>query len=222
MISRRHAALALTALAAGACRAERDAGARASAASVVTREAPASGSAGLTISSAGLAGIPLCAPLSSVARRFPDARDTLIAGEGASWRGRIVRRPEGSRLLFESSWADTLHVWRSSTDSRDVRGPAGLRVGAELAPLLAAGEPVEVQEPEGVLLLEFTRHGVAVVVDDSGAAAFFRRQEAALGGRGSATIEPQLAWVPASARVRMLAVAGGCPTRTDGAGPASD
>lgn len=169
----------------------------------------AEGGEGLLLTPTSLGGVPLCAPLALVRARFPAARDTTIESEGESWPGRVVPRADGSRLLFESSWTDTTSVWRASTDSREVEGPGGLRVGAAVADVVAAGEPATVSEPEGILVITFARRGVAAEVDDSSAAAFFRRDSGSVPADDRAP-EPRLDGLPRAARLRALVIAGAC------------
>ena len=82
------------------------------------------------ISPRGIGPLQLCEKLSRVTAFFPRARDTLMSGEGDSqWPSKIAHLPGSTRITFESSWVDSAHVWRISTNSPAYHTPRGYAVG---------------------------------------------------------------------------------------------
>ena len=136
----------------------------------------ASGGGDLLITETGIPGISLCDPLFRVDSVFPSARDTVAFGEGdeTGWASKVVTMAHGEDLLFETSWVDTLHVWRISTTGSRFRTRAGLRVGSTIAEVLATGDSLEFGYPEGILTISLARDGVGLLVDDSSAISFWR------------------------------------------------
>jgi hypothetical protein len=78
-------------------------------------------------------------------------------------------------ILFESSWADTSHLWRISTNSPRFESRSGLRVGSRVDKLLARGDSLEAEYAEGRLALYLPRDTVGFLIDDSSEAVFSRR-----------------------------------------------
>ena len=127
------------------------------------------------ITGTSLAGVNLCDPLTRVDSVFPAARDTVVTSEGEGWPSRIVALSPDAYMLFESSWADTLHVWRISTNSTRFQSRGGLRVGQTIDRLIANGDSLEFEYPEGGLALNVPRDSVGFLVDDRSTAEFSRR-----------------------------------------------
>ncbi len=102
-------------------------------------------------------------------------------------RGPILRRPHhvgclrwcchlpgSTRITFESSWVDSAHVWRISTNSPAYHTPRGYAVGTLISALVAKGEKLQFEYPEGFLVIT-AGDSVPFLVDDASAIAFFRR-----------------------------------------------
>src|ERR1051325_7348857 len=94
----------------------------------------------IVLDSNALGLIHACDALTSINRAFPQARDTLIKSEGARWPAKIAHLERGTWVLFESSWADTTHLWRFSTNSPRFHTRRGYAVGARIGDLIAKGE----------------------------------------------------------------------------------
>ncbi len=158
----------------------------------------------LTVTSNGLAAVALCAPMARVDSSFTGARDTLVVGEDGEtrWPSKVVGLGPARWALFESSWVDTAHVWRFSTNSPDARTPRGYHPGMEVGVLVQQGEELGFNIAEGVLVVRVRSEGVAFVVDDSSSAVFFRQP----GYRR----DPRSALSP-HARIKQLIVSGSCP-----------
>jgi len=154
-----------------------------------------------TISPAGLGGVRICAPLATVASRFPSARDTIIESEGEQWPAKLVRLGDGSRILFEASWADTSHVWRITTDSHHYRTRRGWRPGNTLGELRSKGERLEFGYEEGYIVIALVSDQVSFTPDDSTASAFLGRSPRAF---------DSLHVLPRTARIQDLIVGGDC------------
>jgi len=133
--------------------------------------------ADVLMSGSAVAGIHLCDSLTRVSVTFPGARDTVLFGEGggSGWPSKTVTLAAGENLLFETSWVDTIHVWRITTTSARFRTRNGLRVGSTMADVYATGDSVAFEYPEGILAITLDRDSVGILVDDSSAAAFWRR-----------------------------------------------
>jgi len=129
------------------------------------------------MSGSAVAGIHLCDSLARVSALFPSARDTVLFGEGGGpgWPSKILTLSVGEDLLFETSWVDTIHVWRITTTGARFRTRRGLRVGGTIADVYATGDSVAFEYPEGILAISVERDSVGILVDDSSAAAFWRR-----------------------------------------------
>jgi hypothetical protein len=155
------------------------------------------------ISGSGVAGIHLCDSLADVSQVFPDARDTVLhgEGEGAGWPSKIVPLEVGEALVFETSWSDTIHVWRITTTSARFRTRSGLHVGSTMADVYATGNTVAFKYPEGILYITLDRDSVGLLVDDSSAAGFWRRF--------SDTADPRAVLNP-DARIKTLGIGGNC------------
>ena len=162
---------------------------------------PVAGGAQTTvISPRGIGPLQLCEKLSRVTTFFPQARDTLMSGEGDSqWASKIAHLPGSTRITFESSWVDSAHVWRISTNSPAYHTPRGYAVGTLVSALVAKGEKLQFEYPEGFLVIT-AGDSVPFLVDDASAIAFFRRdyQRAPL-----QALDP-------NARIKELFVSGDC------------
>jgi hypothetical protein len=129
------------------------------------------------ITSHRIAGITMCDPLSRVDSAFRQVRDTLIVGEDdeTGWASKIVVLAPDEWILFESSWVDSLRVWRASTNSPRFRTRRQLRVGRSMGDVLATRDSLDFQYPEGYLLITLVPEDISFQVDDSSATAFWRR-----------------------------------------------
>jgi len=154
-----------------------------------------------TISVAGLGGVRVCQSLASVASQFPLARDTVVESEGEAWPAKLVRLVDGSRILFEASWADTGHIWRISTDSRHYHTRRGWRPGNTLGELRTKGEQLEFEYEEGYIVITLVSDQVSFTPDDSTASAFLMRSPRAF---------DSLQALPRTARIQDLIVVGDC------------
>jgi len=154
-----------------------------------------------TISIAGLGGVRICQPLAAIGSQFPLARDTFVESEGEAWPAKFVRLDDGSRILFEASWADTGHIWRISTDSRHYHTRRGWRHGNTLGELRTKGEQLEFEYEEGYIVITLVSDQVSFTPDDSTASAFLRRSPRAF---------DSLQALPRTARIQDLIVAGSC------------
>jgi hypothetical protein len=158
---------------------------------------------GELITGTSIAGIRVCDPLDRVDSILPTARDTVAFGEDPEdgWPSKVVTFGPGEGLLFESSWIDTLHVWRISTTSSRFQTRSGLRVSSTIADVLATDDSLAFDYPEGILAISLTRDSVGFLIDDSSAAAFWRRFDY--------TGDPLNA-LPRTARIKLLGIGGDC------------
>ena len=154
-----------------------------------------------TISARGIDGIVLCQPLSTIPRKFPLARDTIIESEGSQWPAKVLRLSDGGEVLFESSWVDTTHVWVISTTSPMHRTAHGYRVGMSLGDLRAKGEQLRFNYAEGYIVITLIADQVEFSPDDGTAAAFLNR---------SPTAYDSLDALPSTARIKELHVSRDC------------
>lgn len=133
-------------------------------------------SSSFAITGASVAGVQLCSALAEVQKAFPSARDTTLYGEGVGpgWPSKIAQLSTNEELIFESSWVDTVHVWRISTNSPHGHTRSGVHVGSTVAVVLATGDSLSFEYPEGILAITATPDSVGFEVDDSAAARFWR------------------------------------------------
>lgn len=125
-----------------------------------------SGQSAFALDSNALGPIRACDSLATIHRVFAQARDTSIHGEGDSqWPARIIRFGDGTWLLFETSWADTTHVWRFSTNSPRFRTRRGYHVGTRLGELVARGERVTAELAEGQVGFELVSEKIGFEAD---------------------------------------------------------
>ena len=140
---------------------------------LTTLAATGAAQAAFVLDSNALGQIKVCAPLASVVRIFPQARDTLVDGEGDTrWPAKIANLDRATWVFLESSWADTTHVWRISTNSPRFRTRRGYRVGMRLSELIAKGEHFTAEIAEGQLGLFLVSEGIGLGIDARAAAAF--------------------------------------------------
>jgi hypothetical protein len=154
-----------------------------------------------TITPNGIGGLRLCQALSSVRGLFPAARDTVISSEEAQWPAKVVPLARGKRILFESSWIDTTHVWRISTNSPGYKTARGYHVGMSLGDLRDRGEKLHFDYEEGYIVVTLSSEQIAFTPDDSTAKAFLNR---------SPTAFDSLESLPHSARIKEFIVSGDC------------
>jgi len=129
------------------------------------------------ISPRGIGPLQLCENLSRVTAFFPPARDTVMSGDGDShWPSKIAHLLDGTRIIFESSWVDSSHVWRINTNSRAYHTPRGYAVGTLVSALVEKGEKLQFDYPEGFLVIT-AGDSVPFLVDDATAIAFFRHPD---------------------------------------------
>ncbi len=128
------------------------------------------------ITSRTIGGLHMCESLRRVNALFPGARDTLVTGEGdTGWPSKIVSLGNAEWALFESSWIDTTHLWRATTNSPRYRTAHGVRVGMSIDDLLQRQERMEFSYPEGYVVATLARDSVSFLVDDHSAAEFWAR-----------------------------------------------
>ena len=158
------------------------------------------------LTSNSLAGIHLCEPMGRVNALFPNAQDSLVVGEDgeAGWATKVVALGPAEHVWFERSWTDTVHVWRISTNSPRFRTGSGLHVGTLIADVIAAGDSMVFHYPEGILFITLVRDSVGFQVDDSSAAAFWRK----FAYKGD-----PLAVLDRAARISSLSIGGDCRAR---------
>jgi len=155
------------------------------------------------ISASGVGGVRLCQPLSVVRDRFPTARDTVIQSESLEkWPAKIVHLTKGENVLFESSWIDTTHIWRASTNSLRYRTKRGYRVGTTLGVLHQRHERLRFSYAEGDIVITLVSENVDFMPDDSTARLFLHR---------SPTAFDSLDQLPPSTRIQEFVVNGDCP-----------
>lgn len=166
----------------------------------------------LTLTAHGLGPVPFCVSLDSIdpalgAFAVGKSRDTTFVGEDSShWPGRAATLASGGTVAFESSWLDTVRVWRISTDAPSVRTAHGASVGTAIEQLAAASGPVGLQLLEGQPVLSLAGDSVGALVDTAAERALVDARER--GGRAPV--------VPPGARLRSLVAAGHCRVPASG------
>ena len=169
---------------------------------VTTLATASAGQAPFVLDSNALGPMKLCARLASVGRVFPQARDTVIRAEGNTrWPAKIVSLDSTTWVFVESSWADTTHVWRISTNSPRFRTRRGYRVGMKLGELISKGEHFTAEIAEGQLGLLIVSERIGLGIDDQAAAAFPYNWPA--GADATKRVDP-------NARITYLAAGGDC------------
>ncbi|MCY3019792.1 MAG: hypothetical protein NTW87_12280 [Planctomycetota bacterium] len=153
-----------------------------------------------------LAGVALCTSFDRIDSLFPSARDTVVESEGQSWPGKLVPVRRDEWILFEGSGPDTNQVWRMSTNSPLVHTRKGLHPGSTIGDVLATGDLLSVEYPEGYLIVELVDENIGIMVDDSSAVRFWQRYHYEEG------VDP-LAVLERSARIAWLIASGSCPDR---------
>jgi len=121
--------------------------------------------------------------------------------EEAQWPAKVVPLARGKRILFESSWIDTTHVWRISTNSPGYKTARGYHVGMSLGDLRDRGEKLHFDYEEGYIVVTLSSEQIAFTPDDSTAKAFLNR---------SPTAFDSLESLPHSARIKEFIVSGDC------------
>ncbi len=178
-------------------------------------QAPGSGPASATIdtqrprlvmSRTGVGVIHLCASLDTVDALFRNVRDTMFEAEGSRWRGKVVPYEHGE-ITFESSWVDSLRIWRISTNSADVRTPKGYHANMTVGDLVAAGEHPSIALPEGEVLIVLEAdsvgaNAIGATIDSASQAEFYRRYDF----KGL----PQLESIAPRARLTEMATSADC------------
>ena len=131
---------------------------------------------GHLITSRGIGAVRFCEGLRRVNALFPTARDTIMTGEGDDgWPSKIVSLGNGEWITFESSWVDTTHIWRVTTNSPKYHTPGGARVGMSIDDLLRRHQKLEFSYPEGYVVITISRDSVSFLVDDHSATVFWSR-----------------------------------------------
>ncbi len=126
----------------------------------------------MVLDSNALGPIRACDALTSINRAFPQARDTVIESEGVRWPAKIAHLDRATWVLFETSWADTTHLWRFSTNNPRLHTRRGYAVGARIGDLIAKGERFTAELAEGQLGLTIVSENIGVGIDSRAAAAF--------------------------------------------------
>lgn len=157
----------------------------------------------LVMSRRRLGDISLCERLDAVNRVFRHVKDTVLQGQDTGrWRAKLVHHG-GGLLTFESSWSDSLRIWRITATSAEVRTANGYHVGSTFAELRAAGEAMTLTLPEGGLAVVFDSEGVGATFDEASEQDFYRRYT-------DFKTPPQLDMVGADARVAALFIGQDC------------
>ena len=158
----------------------------------------------LLLTEAGLGPARFCMPLDEAAATLGQAQDTVVGSEEVQWPAKVVVLPDGGRVLLESSWIDSSHLWRVGTTSVAVRTRAGARVGMTVGELPAASSPLSVEFPEGQLVLVLGADSASALLDTASERAVYAHP-----GMDSNA----LGHIPRTARVRELVSAGSCQHR---------
>ncbi len=167
------------------------------------RTSAAAAQASLVLDSNALGSLHACDRLSTINRAFPQARDTVIHGEGDSrWPAKMAHLDHDTWVIFESSWADTTHLWTIRTNSLRFRTRRGYRVGMKVGDLIKKGEHFTAELAEGQLGLTLVSENIGVGIDASAEAKFPYDWPA--GKDATAILDP-------NARITILAAGGSCP-----------
>ncbi len=149
----------------------------ASVAATASASPGASKPVGWVLTRDGLGPIPFCVRLDSVARAFPSAVDTTFTAEDdeSRWPAKIVHLPDSGVIEFETSWADTVRLSTIRATTRSVTTKHGYGPGTTLGTLIAAGESLSVELPEGVLAIGLEPDEIAFGVDSASEQQFYRQ-----------------------------------------------
>jgi hypothetical protein len=155
----------------------------------------------------GLGPIALCSRLDTVSRVFHDVKDTIFEAElSTRWPAKVVRYGHG-RISFESSWSDSIRIWRISTTSPDVSTRRGYHVGMTLRELTAAGEHPRVELPEGRVAILLQSDGIGVAIDTASEVEFYSHYDFKR--------PPRIESISPHARVVEMSTGADCSTREE-------
>jgi len=129
------------------------------------------------LSTKGLGGVAMCAPLEQVRSVFPQVRDTVLRDPDweTSWLAKVAYLGGGEWVLFDPGWDDPAHLRAIETNSPRYRTGRGYRVGMRVRDLVDRGEPMEMHFEEGVLVVRLLADSVAFLIDDAAAERFFQQ-----------------------------------------------
>src|SRR5712692_6887715 len=119
---------------------------------VAVRTSAVAAQASFVLDSDALGSLHACDLLATINRAFPQARDTVIHGEGDSrWPAKIVHFDRDTWVIFEGSWADTTHLWTIRTNNPRFHTHRGYHVGMRVGDLINKGEHFIAELAEGQL-----------------------------------------------------------------------
>jgi hypothetical protein len=146
--------------------------------------------------------VRVCDSLARVGDAFPGraVKDTLYSSEGSQWPAKRIVLKDGV-IDFSSSWADTARVWNMSTTSPSVRSARGFHVGMRLGNV-AALDSLEVELPEGMVVVSLKKEGIGALIDDGAQRRFYANYDFK-GLPTAATLSPD-------AVITALLTGGGC------------
>ena len=159
----------------------------------------------LLLTPAGLGPVPLCAQRDSVPVLLgvlsASVRDSAFAGQPGirPSPGKVATLAAGGSVWFESSWTDSVPVWRIVTHSPAVRTRSGAHVGMRVDSLPATSGPLAVDGADAVVFF-LEGDSVAMMVDSASARVFEARYDGADPPANPASL------LPPSARVVELTV----------------
>src|SRR5258708_3402508 len=170
---------------------------------LATRGNTAAAQASFVLDSNALGSLRACELLSTINRTFPEARDTMIHGEGGSqWPAKIAYLDRHSYVIFESSWTDTTHLWTIRTNSPRFRTRRGYHVGMRVGDLINKVEHFTAELAEGQLGLTLVSENIGVGIDARARAKFPVDWPA--GNDATAVLDT-------NARITIIAAGGSCP-----------
>jgi hypothetical protein len=153
----------------------------------------------------GIGALHMCERLRRANVVFPNAGDTVITGEGFTiWPSKLVALGGNEWIMVESSWIDTAHVWRVTTNSPRYQAPHGARVGMSIQDMLDRHQELGFSYPEGEVVVTLVRDSVSFLVDDHSATEFWAHVD-----YKSDSVDA-LAILDHAARIRELFVSGSC------------
>jgi len=128
----------------------------------------------------GLGPVRFCALLDTVNAVFKSVRDTTFVCEDGqcSWPGKIVHisgSPDSGSIIFEASWADRVRLSGVRVTTALVRTRKGYGPGTMLRALIAAGESLSIELPEGALVVDLSPDDIALGVDSASQRDFHQR-----------------------------------------------
>ena len=99
----------------------------------------------------------LCKPIDTLYSMFTAIKDTVFESEGVEWPGKVVTHPDGAWTLFETSWTDSMHIWRVTTTSPLLSFNSPYKIGDSIAKIQKDGYPFTYHEGDGGEYYYFTK-----------------------------------------------------------------